>query len=99
MERKFRTGMRSAEIIHYAPGVRRALEFGYDGIKTMDVLITADHHGVTPPTEVKVAIPLDYPEVVQLLAKLTEIRHQMAEERHKQAEWATQNLAPTEEKD
>lgn len=90
MERKFRTGMRSGEIIHYEPGVRRALEFGYDGIETMDVLITADHHGVTPPTEAKVAIPLDYHEVVQLLAKLTEIRNQMSEERRKQAEWEAQ---------
>jgi hypothetical protein len=85
-ERKFRTGMRSAEVAHYEPGVRRKLEFAFDGMDTVDVELTVEHFGgLTGLSQQSIA--LNEEELDQLIAKLAEIRAQMEFERKQQEEW------------
>lgn len=87
MARKFRTGMRSAEVAHYEPGVRRKLEFAFDGIDTVDVVLKVDNHGQRPETVTLTGIALNEEELDQLIAKLVEIRAQMEFERRQLQEW------------
>lgn len=86
-ENRVRTGMRSVEVVHYEPGVRRSLEFAFDGMDTVDVVLKLEIHGQRPALEVSAGMPLDEEEIGKLIAKLVEIRAQMEFERKQQEEW------------
>jgi predicted RecB family endonuclease len=87
VSRKFDQGMRWVEVTHYDVGVRRKVEFTFDGMDTVDVDVVADHHGMRPAVKVSAGIALNEEEMRQLIAKLTEIHAQMVSERKEQEEW------------
>lgn len=89
--RKFRDGLRSAEVVHYDVGLRRKLVFDFDGVDTVHVVASDDHHGLRPAVETSAGIALNEDEVYQLAEKLTAIWAQMAEERKKREEWEAQH--------
>lgn len=89
--RKFRYGLRSAEVIHYDVGLRRKLTFDFDGADMVDVVVSADHHGLRPAVETSAGIRLNEEEVGILLERLAIIHAQMRSEREKREEWEAQH--------
>ena len=86
VSRKFDQGMRWVEVTHYDVGVRRKVEFTFDGMDTVDVELTVEHFGGLTGLSQQ-SISLNEEELDQLIAKLAEIRAQMEFERKQQEEW------------
>lgn len=85
-ERTFSEGVRSVTVRHYDVGVRRSVEFSFDGMETMGVEFIVEHHGGLYGTSTQ-TMALTEEEMGLLIAKLRDLHGQMVSERKKQEEW------------